>query len=75
MAGFEHPTLPGFSQREVLEGLSADELVNNILADGMRIEEIQRQMDLTAEVLEGAYGVTVADVLAQREREQNGEQS
>ena len=75
MSEFEHPTLPGFSPREVLEGLSPDQIVDTILADGAEIQKIEKRMDLAAEVLEGAYGLTVAEVLGRREREQNGEQS
>lgn len=67
-----HPTLPGMSKIELLESMSKDALVDHILALGARGQEIQTDMDLAAEVLGGAHGVTVAEVLQERENP-NGE--
>lgn len=62
-----HETLPGMSKTELLESMSKDGLVDHILALGARGQEIQNDMDLAADVLGGAHGVTVAEVLAERE--------
>lgn len=68
-------TLPGFSKRELLEGMTADAIADHVMLLGGRITEIEFDMDLAAEVLQGVYGVSVSDVLDLREKEtQNGEQ-
>lgn len=67
-----HPTLPGMSKVEMFESMSKDALVDHILLLGERGQQIQSDMDMAAEVLEGASGVTVTDVLQERENT-NGE--
>ncbi len=64
-------TLPGLSDRELLEGMTPDQIVDEILQHGEKVGEIERRMSLASDVLEGAYGVTVDDIL--RIREQNAE--
>lgn len=60
------------SEREVLEQMGPDAIVNLILEHGERVSEYERTMNLASEVLEGAYGVSVESVLQKRERENNG---
>jgi hypothetical protein len=62
-----HPTLPGMSKVEMFESMSKDALVDHILVLGERGQQIQSDMDLAADVLAGAFGVTVPDVLKERE--------
>lgn len=62
---------PLLTEREVLEGMSSDQIVDLILQNGERVTAIERSMSLAAEVLEGAYGRTVEQVLKEREK-QNG---
>lgn len=62
------PTLPGMSKTELLEAMDKDALVDHILMLGARATEIETDMNIAAEVLEGAFGVTVADVLLEREQ-------
>jgi hypothetical protein len=64
-------TLPGFSDRELLEGMTADQIVDEILRQGEKVSEVERYMNLASDVLEGAYGLTVDQVL--QERDKNGE--
>lgn len=67
--------LPGLSEREVLESMNPEQIVDLILKDGERVTEIEKRMNQASEVLEGAYGLTVDEVLNQREeRQKNGEQ-
>lgn len=64
-------TLPGLSDRELYEGMTPDQIVEDILRNGEKVGEIERRMSMASDVLEGAYGLTVDDVL--RTRESNGE--
>ncbi len=64
-------TLPGMSDRELLEGMSPDQIVDSILREGQKVSDIERYMNLASDVLEGAYGLTVDQIL--QERENNGE--
>lgn len=66
------PTLEGMDTRSLLESMEPDAIVNYILAQGERISLIEREMNLASEVLEGAYGLTVEQVLAEREQNKNG---
>lgn len=67
--------LPTMSDREYLESMKPDDIVDLILKDGERVTQIEKRMDLASEVLEGAYGLTVEEVLNKREeRKTNGEQ-
>lgn len=67
--------LPGMGERELLESMSPEQIVDLILADGERVTEIEKRMNQASEVLEGAYGLTVDEILGQREeRQKNGEQ-
>lgn len=60
------------TEREVYEGMSPGQLANLILAHGELVSNYERSMNLAAEVLEGAYGLTVEQVLQMREKE-NGQ--
>ena len=62
-----HPTLPGMSKQELLESMTRDTLVDHILALGARAIQIETDMNMAADALAGAYGVTVVDVLEERE--------
>jgi hypothetical protein len=57
------------SEREVLEGMSSEEIVDLILAHGEKVSKYEGFMNLASDVLEGAYGITVEEVLQKRERE------
>lgn len=70
---YEHPTLPGFSQREYFESLSPDQLLNYILELGEKVTKIEKEMNLAAEVLEGGYGLTVEQMLSRSGENKNGE--
>lgn len=59
-----HESLPGLSKREIFEGMSRDAIVEHILNLGQKVTEIERDMNLASEVLEGIYGVTVEDVIS-----------
>ena len=61
------------SEREVLEGMSADNIVDLILEHGERVSQYERLMNLASEVLEDSYGVTVEEIL--EERNTNGKRS
>jgi len=63
--------LEGLSKREVLENMLPDQLVNLILANGKKVSEIEKQMDLASNVLEGAYGKTVEQILDERNKNSN----
>lgn len=56
-------TLPGLSERETLEGFSAQQLTDYIVHMGGQVTELETKMNLASEVLEGTYGVTVEDIL------------
>lgn len=58
--------LPGLSERELLESIGAEAVVDHILKLGGTVAEIEKRMNLAAEVLEGAYGVTVEEILHKR---------
>lgn len=60
-------TLPGLSKREILEGMRPEALVDHILSMGEKVTIIENEMNLASNVLEGAYGVTVDQVLADRD--------
>jgi len=53
------------SEREVLEAMTPDQLVDFILQNGEKVSEIERHMNLASEVLDG-YGVTVETALEER---------
>ena len=76
-------SLPGLSKQELLESMQPDEIVDYMLELGSKASEIENEMNLASEVLEGAYGLTVEHVLTRREttllslkggEKQNGEQ-
>ena len=54
------------SEREALEGLGKDGLVDLIEAKGREVSEIERLMDIAAGVLDG-YGTSVEIELNKRE--------
>lgn len=56
------------SEREVLEQMTPDQLVDLILKHGETVGNIERIMNLASSVLDG-YGVTVESALEER---QNG---
>lgn len=60
-------TLPGLSERELLESMGPESLVDHIVELGRRATEIENKMNEAADVLEGAYGVSVEDVMKMRE--------
>ena len=60
---------PLITERDIYEGMSPNQLANLILAHGELVSSYERSMNLAAEVLEGAYGLTVEQVLQQREKE------
>lgn len=61
------------SEREVLEGLGKEGLVDFILTKGVEVAEIERLMSLASDALEG-YGTTVEVELDKREIK-NGNQT
>lgn len=61
------------TEREVLEGMSPNQLVDFILEKGEKVTNIESIMSLASDVLEGAYGTTVEQVL--NERKINGNQT
>jgi hypothetical protein len=64
-------TLPGMSERELLESMTPDQLVDHILAQGERVTEIERHMNMASDVLENHHGVDLLQTL--QERDKNGE--
>lgn len=60
-------SLPGLSKQELLESMQPDQIVDYILELGSRASEIEQEMNLASEVLEGAYGLTVEQVLTERD--------
>jgi len=60
---------PLFTIQESLEGLNPDQLVDLIMQHGETISKYERIMNLASDVLEGAYGLNVDDVLNKREKE------
>ena len=72
MPNLERETLPTLSERELLEDMPEDQIVNLILQNGERVTEIERFMNLASEVLEGVYGVSVEDVLNKRKNQNGG---
>lgn len=73
MTGEYQPHIEGLSEREILEGMSPDSIVNTILTQGEKVSDIERSMNLASDVLQGAYGLTVEEVLQKREKDTNGE--
>ena len=64
-------TLPGMSDRELLEGMTPDQIVDQILQKGEQVAAIERFMNIAGDVLENHHNVTVMQILT--EREKNGE--
>lgn len=62
--------VPEVSMRTIYEGMGIQELTDHILGLGEQATHIEQQMDLAADVLENGYGVTVEQVLSDRERPQ-----
>lgn len=62
-------TLPGMSDRELLESMTPDQIVDEILRKGEQVSQIERFMNVASDVLEGAYGLTVPQVLTEREKD------
>lgn len=63
-------------RQKTIETLNKSDLVDRILDLGSQVTNIEREMNSLAELLETSYGVSVDDVLLQRESEekQNGDQ-
>lgn len=55
------------TEREALEGLTQDQLVDLILANGEKVSEIERSMNLASEVLEGVHGTSIEEELQKRD--------
>ena len=68
--------LPGLSERDFLQSMTPDWLVDHIVELGERVTHIETKISLASVVLQEAYGLTVEDVLIQRETrgEKSGEQ-
>lgn len=75
-------SLTGLSEAELLESMGAEKVIDYIIGLGEKITEIEKRMNLASEVLEGAYGITVEQVIRRRDvtmvairgENQNGEQ-
>lgn len=75
-------SLPGLSEVELLESMGAEKVVDYIIGLGEKVTEIEKRMNLASEVLEGAYGITVEQVMRKKDvtmvairgENQNGEQ-
>ena len=61
------------TEREVLESMSTDALVDFILEKGSKVSEIERIMNLASEVLDG-YGTSVEQELDKR-KQKSGEEN
>lgn len=61
------------TEREVLEGMGKDALVDFILIKGTEVGELERLMNLAGDVLEG-YGTSIDKELDKRETN-NGNQT
>ena len=59
--------LPGMSQQELLESMGPEGIVDHILKLGEKASKIEQDMNLASEILEGAYGLTVEQVLTERD--------
>lgn len=59
--------LPGMSERDTLEQMSPNGLIQYIMAQGEKVTRLETAMNLANEVLEGAYGTTFEEVLMERE--------
>lgn len=59
--------LPGMSQQELLESMGPEGIVDHILKLGEKASKIEQDMNLASETLEGAYGLTVEQVLTERD--------
>lgn len=55
------------TERETLEGLTQDQLVDLILANGEKVSTIERSMNLASDVLEGVHGTSIEEELKKRE--------
>lgn len=71
----EQDAIPGLEERELLESMGKDKIVDHIVELGDQATNIEGKMNQAAEVLEGAYGVTVESVLQERELEDTQEMS
>lgn len=60
------------SQRETLEALNREQLVDFILAKGVQVTEIEWMMNLAAQVLEG-YGTSMDAELDRRQGIERGD--
>ena len=75
-------SLTGLSEAELLESMGAEKVIDYIIVLGEKITEIEKRMNLASEILEGAYGITVEQVIRRRDvtmvairgENQNGEQ-
>lgn len=52
------------SERELLESLSVDQIVDHILNLGNKVSELESAMNAASEFLEDTYGVLVEDVIS-----------
>ena len=59
------------SDQEVLEAMKPEQIVDYILKTGERVSALERAMNLASEVLEGAYGTTVEEILDERNKNGN----
>ena len=59
--------LPGMSHLEILEAMGPRGILEHILRLGEKASKIEQDMNLASEVLEGAYGLTVEQMLAKRD--------
>lgn len=49
--------------------MTPDQIVDEILRKGEQVSQIERFMNVASDVLEGAYGLTVPQVLTEREKD------
>lgn len=64
---YDEPALPGFSEIEIMETMGAESLVDHILAMSDKAANLETKMNEASQVLEGAYGLSIEDVLLSRE--------
>lgn len=58
--------LEGLSERELLESMTQDQIVDYILHMGRNVSDLEKKMNLASEVLEGVYGTDVEQILTER---------